>query len=34
MVAKIAKPYLGAMSPYDGAHRRLRTIAAEYLAHR
>jgi amidase len=34
MVAKIAKPYLGSVNPYDGVHRRLRAIAAEYLAHR
>jgi acetamidase/formamidase len=34
MVAKIAKSYLGPVSPYDGAHGRLRAIAAEYLAHR
>jgi acetamidase/formamidase len=34
MVAKIAKAYLGPISPYDGAHGRLRTIAADYLAHR
>jgi amidase len=34
MVAKVAKSYLGAISPYEGAHGRLRAIAAEYLAHR
>jgi acetamidase/formamidase len=34
MVAKVAKAYLGAVVPYEGVHGRLRTIAAEYLAHR
>ncbi|HEX5993533.1 MAG TPA: acetamidase/formamidase family protein [Jiangellales bacterium] len=34
MVAKIAKAYLGAVEPYEGAHRRLRGIATEYLIHR
>jgi amidase len=34
MVAKVAKAYLGTVLPYEGVHGRLRTIAAEYLAHR
>lgn len=32
--ATFARPHLGAVSPYDGVHERLRTIAAEDLAHR
>jgi amidase len=34
MVAKVARSYLGAVDPYEGAHGRLRDVAREYLAHR
>jgi amidase len=34
MVAKIAKSYLGATSPYAGAHERLRAVSTDYLVNR
>jgi amidase len=34
MVGKVAKSYLGGATAYDGVHARLRSTAADYLAHR
>jgi amidase len=34
MVAKLPKSLLGRRAAYDGVHARLRSTAADYLAHR
>ena len=34
MVAKLPTAYLGPLAAYGGAHRRLRAVAADHLAHR